>query len=170
MKFDVWIEVDLLPLYSTRTAESTQIQKSLKSAVPNWFIRRTLHDPDLIIRFGTVRCSMCVNDWFQFCLVAVHTIPDSFSCQHEQLSGMWARFKRRTLQVPNLIIRFDTCKVRRYITHSWRELGRPVHQLTDSSTPYAFSCANNKLRKMESNAFDKSMAIKTSFLFATREI
>ena len=94
---------------SNRTAESTQIQKSLKSAVPNWFIRRNLH-------------------------------------------------------VPNLTIRFGTCKVRRYITHSWRELGRPVHQLTDSSTPYAFSCANNKLRKMESNTFDKSIAIETSFL------
>lgn len=82
-----------------------------------------------------------------------------------------SRKERQNTKVPFLTDSYvELCKVRRYITHSWRELGRPVHQLTDASTPYAFSCANNKLRKMESNAFDKSMAIKTSFLFATREI
>ena len=30
---------------------------------------------------------MCVNDLFHFCTVAVHTIPNSFSCQHKKLSG-----------------------------------------------------------------------------------
>ena len=27
------------------------------------------------------RCSMCVNDLFQFCTVAIHTMQDSFSCR-----------------------------------------------------------------------------------------
>ena len=31
---------------------------------------------------------MCVKDLFQFCAVAAHTIPDSFSFRREKLSGM----------------------------------------------------------------------------------
>ena len=38
--------------------------------------------------FSGVVNSLCVNDLFQFGAVAVHTIPDSFSCRHEELSGV----------------------------------------------------------------------------------
>ena len=35
---------------------------------------------------------MCLNDLFQLCAIAVHIIPDSFSCRHEKVSSiMWTR-------------------------------------------------------------------------------
>ena len=56
--------------------------------------------------FSGVVNSMCVNDLFQFGAVAVHTIPDSFSCGHEKLSGVYVflfqRQKNGSLTIINL--------------------------------------------------------------------
>ena len=41
VKFDVWIEVDLLPFDKLSRIER-QSRPKYKSALPNWFIRRTL--------------------------------------------------------------------------------------------------------------------------------
>ena len=51
--------------------------------------------------FSGVVNSMCVNDLFQYCAVAVHTIPDGFSCRHENVF-LFQRQKNGSLTIINL--------------------------------------------------------------------
>ena len=51
--------------------------------------------------FSGVVNSICVNDLFQYCAVAVHTIPDGFSCRHENVF-LFQRQKNGSLTIINL--------------------------------------------------------------------
>ena len=54
VKFDVWSQ-SFAVLFDKLSRIERQSRPKYKSAVSNWFIRRTLHVPNLIIRFGTCK-------------------------------------------------------------------------------------------------------------------